>query len=242
MRPTEATYDELQHAFNHFNTRLFEGRLPHCLLTLQREKQTLGYFSEGRFVNLADGAITDEIAMNPAHFGIAPLQDVMQTLVHEMVHLWQHHFGKPGRARYHNAEWAAKMEAIGLMPSDTGRPGGARTGDRMNDYVIAGGRFEVACAGLLDADFRLSWADRFPSFYLADLVDDPSLPDHGSSATAVGAGGGTGLATVSDLIHRPLPPAARATRRKFTCPSCKANLWGKPSLNVLCRDCAVPFR
>jgi hypothetical protein len=49
---------------------------------------------------------------------------VLSTLVHEQAHLWQHHFGKPGRGRYHNREWAAKMVEIGLIPSATGEPGG----------------------------------------------------------------------------------------------------------------------
>ena len=87
----------------------------------------------------------------------------MQTLVHEMVHLWQAHFGKPGRGRYHNGQWADKMEAIGLMPSSTGKPGGQRTGDCMADYAIEGGRFLQACAALVTADFRISWYDRFPA-------------------------------------------------------------------------------
>src|SRR5262245_50122233 len=53
-----------------------------------------------------------------------------------MVHCWQEHFGKPGRARYHNHEWADKMEALGLMPSDTGEENGKRVGQRVRHYVI----------------------------------------------------------------------------------------------------------
>lgn len=88
----------------------------------------------------------------------------MQTLVHEMVHQWQAHFGKRGRGRYHNDEWADKMETIGLMPSSTGHPGGKRTGDHMADYAIKGGRFLRACQSLVsDESFRLSWYDRFPA-------------------------------------------------------------------------------
>ena len=40
----------------------------------------------------------------------------MATLVHEMIHQWQEDHGHPPRRCYHNAEWADKMEAIGLMP------------------------------------------------------------------------------------------------------------------------------
>lgn len=48
--PTVETYNELQTAYDFFNTRLFSGDLPPCLITLQREKRTYGYFSSKRFV------------------------------------------------------------------------------------------------------------------------------------------------------------------------------------------------
>ena len=54
--PTQQTYDELQRAYDHFNKTLFAGALPHCLVTLQREKRTYGYFSSKRFVHM-DGSI-----------------------------------------------------------------------------------------------------------------------------------------------------------------------------------------
>jgi predicted SprT family Zn-dependent metalloprotease len=136
------------------------GAAPSCLITLQREKRTFGYFSAARFASL-DGSTTDEIAMNPTYFAVVPIIETLQTQVHEMTHLWQHHFGKPGRGRYHNEEWARKMESIGLMPSSTGQPGGARTGDSMADYAVEGGRFLAACHELLTANFTLSWYDRF---------------------------------------------------------------------------------
>ncbi len=160
--PTRVTYSELQQAYDHFNARLFGGQLPGCLITLQREKRTCGYFSAARFASL-DGGTTDEIAMNPTYFAAVPLIETMQTMVHEMCHLWQHHFGTPGRGRYHNEEWASKMEAVGLMPSSTGQPGGKRTGDMMADYALSGGRFLEVCAELLTSSFQLSWYDRFPA-------------------------------------------------------------------------------
>jgi hypothetical protein len=36
------------------------------------------------------------------------------------------------------------MEAIGLMPSDTGEPGGGRVGQRVSHYIIEGGPFDCA--------------------------------------------------------------------------------------------------
>lgn len=250
MRPTDTTYDELQHAFDHFNDALFAGKLPGCLLTLQREKRTMGYFLAHRFVHLADGSVTDEIAMNPVHFGIVPIGEIMQTLVHEMAHLWQHHFGTPGRVRYHNAEWGAKMEAIGLMPSDTGAPGGRKTGDHMADYAIAGGRFEMALAQLLDDAFTISWADRYPPWgavkgYVAQVLTTTTSVPHNARPLEASSLPAVAIkpSRPAELVWPVQPTLSTAqTRAKFTCPSCGANLWGKPALNVLCVDCDVRFQ
>lgn len=70
--------------------------------------------------------MVDEIAMNPVYFSIRTIKATLSTLVHEMVHQWQFHFGKAGRRGYHNKEWAALMERVGLMPSDTGQAGERR--------------------------------------------------------------------------------------------------------------------
>lgn len=101
MQPTPEAYAELQQAFEHFNQALFDGALPDCLITLQRERRTHGYFSSARFVHHS-GRRTDEIAMNPGYFAIRSIRETLSTLVHEMVHAWQFHHGKPGRRGYHN--------------------------------------------------------------------------------------------------------------------------------------------
>ena len=43
---------------------------------------------------------------------------------------------------YHNAEWASKMESVGLVPSTTGAPGGARVGQAVSHYVDGEGRWQ----------------------------------------------------------------------------------------------------
>lgn len=55
------------------------------------------------------------------------------------------------------------MKAVGLMPSDTGKPGGKQTGERMADYAIEGGVFDQAFEKLVNSDFRITWYDYFPS-------------------------------------------------------------------------------
>jgi predicted SprT family Zn-dependent metalloprotease len=223
------------------------------LLTLQREKRTFGYFSPKRFAN-QDGGMTDEIAMNPAFFAVVPLTETMQTLVHEMCHLWQYHFGKPGRGRYHNDEWANKMESIGLMPSSTGQPGGARTGDSMADYAMQGGKFLQACEDLLTQSFQISWYDRFPALehvqagqmsmamQLGPSVGGGSVPAQANAAVMaslvrpVVAAENPTLATGGSVLVSP----NKSNRSKYACP-CKNQVWGKPGLKLICGDCRSAF-
>ncbi len=154
----------MQKAFDHFNATLFGGKLPSCLITLQRKRGAYGYFSPRRFTYASNpDRATDEIALNPSHFGERAADEVLSTLVHEMVHLWQQHFGTPGRGRYHNAEWAAKMREIGLIPTDTGEPGGKDTGDRVTHLIEAGASFARACEVLTKERLSLRWYDQHRS-------------------------------------------------------------------------------
>lgn len=161
--PTTQIHQALQFAYDYFNQALFAGQLPPCLISLQRKAKTQGYFSFRRFID-DDGNYTDEIALNPEFFGVLPVLDTLSTLVHEMCHLWQQHFGKPGRRGYHNKEWADKMEAIGLMPSDTHKPGGKRTGEHMGDYILENGLFMQVAQNLLKTEFSIHWYDVYPPY------------------------------------------------------------------------------
>ena len=130
VTPTVAVYPELEQAYRYFNRELFGNELPAVLITLQRTTpRTYGYFAPGRFID-AHGARTDELAMNPVHFLNRDLRATLSTLAHEMVHVWQSHFGTPGRRGYHNKAWGVRMKEIGLYPSNTGAPGGKETGEQ----------------------------------------------------------------------------------------------------------------
>ncbi len=224
MTPTLIAAQEFQRAYDHFNRELFEGKLPPCLITFQRSINCAGYYFFERFVR-ADGQRTDEIAMNPEHFAKYSLVYILQTLVHEMVHLWQQHFGKPSVKTYHNKEWAAKMRAVGLMPSSTGQPGGAQTGQKMSDYPIQGGAFLAASESLVATEFSVSWCDRVVPVY----EGGKELPLEVSSLLAA--------KPVPTNLVVPAHSACRTTREKYRCPGCAVQAWGKPGLRLLCEDC-----
>lgn len=160
MKPTLEMNETLQAAYDFFNGRLFSNKLPGCLILIQRKSKAMGYFSPKRFFNVEDkDQQLDEIAISPDFIDLGD-QESMQTLVHEMVHQWQQHHGKPSRGGYHNKEWGVKMESIGLMPSSTGKPGGKKTGQKIGDYAIENGNFIAAFNEFMRGKHRLMWASR----------------------------------------------------------------------------------
>jgi SprT-like family len=160
---TITEYSGFQHAYDFFNAELFAGHLPALLVTLQRAKGSRGYFSADRFLARAgtDRECTaHELALNPDTFDGRSDEEILSTLVHEMAHAWQQWFGTPSRTAYHNREWAAKMEELGLMPSNTGTPGGKRTGQKMTHYIIPGGPYARAYVKLKQHGYHLGWQSR----------------------------------------------------------------------------------
>jgi hypothetical protein len=92
------------------------------------------------------------------------------------------------------------MDELGLAPSSTGEPGGARVGYRMSHYIVEGGRFARAFEAM-PREYLLPWTCWEPQ--------------------------GTGTTT-----KKP-----RASKLKYSCPSCAANAWGKPGLLLRCGEC-----
>ncbi len=153
---TRNEYTNLDDIYSYYNKKLFDGNLPDCLITYQRKNKACGYYSNKRFKGRNNDSYTDEIALNPDVFDCDD-KEILPTLVHEMCHLWQYHFGKPSRTGYHNKEWADKMESVGLKPSNTGLPGGRRTGQGMLDCVIEDSPFAKITNELLENGFKINW-------------------------------------------------------------------------------------
>ncbi len=158
---TKEQYNAFQKAYDFFNKELFTGSLPPVLVTLQRHAKAYGFFSPDRFIGRGDKEAVHELALNPDHFGRTDEQ-ILSTLVHEMVHVWQQTHGTAPRKSYHDRQWAAKMKEVGLQPSHTGEPGGKETGQKVSHYVIEGGRYALAVAKLKATGFALRWQSRAP--------------------------------------------------------------------------------
>lgn len=224
ISPTLQVSAEWQFAFSHFNKRLFDNALPDCIITFTEYPLAQGYFCAGAFKD-RKGATAHKIALNPVYFVIGDGESYA-TLVHEMTHMWRHLFGPKNRKGgygapgYHDVVWAEKMRSIGLMPSSTGKPGGAQTGFSMSDYPIDGGAFDIACRELMIAGHTVNWREgRELEWTAAPSSDGPDV--RGDAA-------------------RPRPkPRRGSTRASFVCTGCGLRALSRPTAQFTCTACAL---
>lgn len=202
--PTGELYESIQLAFEFMNEELFDGCLPNCLITLQRRRSSYGYFAAQRFVSREQKHYCDEIALNPLHFSQRPILEILATLGHEMCHLYQQHFGNPGRGRYHNKEWASIMKNIGLQPTATGSKGGKETGDRVSQLIVDTGPFDDCARRLIEGGFAIHWHEQLTGI-LNEAADGQEIPKD-----------------------------KNGKRVKYSCPSCALNVWARHGAKIDC--------
>ena len=112
--PSADFYGLFQFIFDFYNFEIFKGDIKNCIIVITRQKSVAGHYCYERWFSAKDKEI-DELAINPSLFVKAPLMEICQTVVHEMCHAWQFHFGKPSRKGYHNKEWANKKIRCDLI-------------------------------------------------------------------------------------------------------------------------------
>ena len=237
LSPTKDLYDAIEKMFNHFNSSLFDNSLPSVVITMQKQKNVMGYFSPFSWVSNQDQKKYHEIAINPEYIATFPLIEVLQTLTHELCHAHQTCFGKPSRTGYHNKEWSQKMLSIGLIPSSTGKPGGKQVGQKMSDYPEPNGRFIKACEALV-------------------LQNNATLPIVAISGVVINTNDSISLdiynEDVQSILETPVCEALGIEitttvkkkgkqKTKYSCGKCNVNVWGKNNLNIMCADCKTPF-
>lgn len=155
---TRDEYNNLADAYDYLNEHLFDNALLPCLITLKRDRPGfLGHYHSMVVRNRTDRKATDEISLNIASFPNRTDTEILSTLAHEMVHLWQEHYGDAPRKAYHDKQFARKMKEIGLYPSNTGAPGGKETGQRMTHYIVEGHLFDTSVKELIASGYKINW-------------------------------------------------------------------------------------
>ena len=224
-RPTPETYLSLEKAFEHFNQRLFQNRLPAVVFVLSRKPGMRGHFVPARWRRRggagkpgpkANVTLADEICLHPDDLATQDPEETLGVLVHQMVHQEQWVSGSPSRGGYHNHEWAGLMRTVGLIPTSTGEPGGRPVGQQVDHCVEPGGPFEHAAQELMKSGWDFAW-EALPTKPIRVPVDDAAAPVGGTA--------------------EPETEAPTTTRQRYTCPDCGLNAWAKPQSNLMCGDC-----
>jgi hypothetical protein len=132
-RPEDRPLAEELAAWHHrLNERHFNGRLrPATVRVSRRMRSRLGHYTAG-----AAGGEPAEIAISLAHLRKHGWDEVLHTLLHEMVHQWQ---DEAGHTIDHGATFRAKARDVGIAPLAR-RALGARTPGRMAGSHTVGRR------------------------------------------------------------------------------------------------------
>lgn len=202
---TKAIYDTLYAAFDHFNDRLFDNRLPPVVLVLHRKRNAHGYFWKGMWHRQGDEkAEISEIALNPESMG-RDAKEVLSTLVHEMVHHEQHCEGKPSKSG-HNKEWCEWMERVDLTPRGVGNCEGKRSGRNFTHDIVEGGKFDVAAKSFLaQNDVDMTLFSKRPG--KAMRKQDTSKVKHSCPGCGMNVWGKEGILVTCIVCNQQLVPA-----------------------------------
>ncbi|MGI2907162.1 hypothetical protein [Tolypothrix sp. VBCCA 56010] len=151
VTPTEEVLHSLQLAYEYLNFKLFKDELPACILSFSARGKSWGFFAPKRW-SKTPSIISHEIGLNPELLQRGDNR-IIEVLLRQMVCLWQHENGIPSRPGYVNAELAEKLESLGLIPSDTGEPGGKKTGYRVRHYLDPDGKFTAVLKDITHEHF-----------------------------------------------------------------------------------------
>ena len=264
---TSKQFNTLEDLYQYYNQQLFEGKLDECLINLSRHGGAYGFFVPKQWVVAQEedrqyqppiidktasrakskkkSRAIHEISINPDSLYRSD-KSWHSTLIHEMVHLWQHDFGKTSRQCYHNRQWADKMEALGLMPSDTGEEGGLRTGQLMSHYILREGAFEKVFNSISEDDLkRLTLPyrlNREMAMYIEDEDDEVETVLAWLKRTSpqpIYKGKDVSISSFFG-IGKTASHSRAGVKAKYVC-ACDNRVWGKPDLEIQCMICGCMF-
>jgi SprT-like family len=93
-----------------FNHEFFSGLLPQPVISLEKTRRNYGHFVPGRnFLGLKFN-----VNLNRVYLGRSEAE-LLETLVHEQIHLLQEITSTAGKGNYHNKEFVQKATEIGLQ-------------------------------------------------------------------------------------------------------------------------------
>lgn len=204
----------LNKIFKLLNERYFENELEMPIITIQSTPKAYGHFTpwEAYRIKESNGDVKGAVEINIGAGTLdRPIENVVSTLLHEMVHYYCYvkeikDVSRGGQ--YHNKRFKAEAEKRALH---------------------------------LEYDNRIGWSITSPTEQLIDFIINNQLEDirigrNEGLSFYIGVGGKTGNSgTDTPPIKKP------SSTRKYICPCCGNSFRATKELNVMCMDCDKQF-
>ncbi len=185
---------QLEHIYNNLNADFFASALPTPILTVQSKPGTYGHCTTAQIWKIKEGnAYELNIAAEVLNF---PIEEIIDTILHEMVHLYCLQQGIQDTSRggtYHNCKFKEEAEKRGLACFKTASYGwNTKPSDTIISYALDKGWSEICIA-------RNTPASMFP-------------PQSAASTTAGSINGGRRPSSTRKLVCPNCGQSVRATR------------------------------
>lgn len=198
---------QLEKMYNTMNQDFYGGALPTPIITVQSKPGTYGHCTTGKVWKRKED---DTYEMNIAAEVLnCEIEEIIDTLLHEMVHLYCRENGIQEVSRggkYHNGKFKALAEKCGLLCVKAGQYGWNTQGtgnDKLTEYALEKGWSEIKIArgGMI----------RFPIHTGTSGTQSNGAPVTGGK--------------------RP------SSTRKLQCPKCGNSCRATKAIRILCMDC-----
>ena len=206
----------LERGFEVLNEVYFNNELVMPVITIMSSPKTYGHFSVGK-VWRAEETTLNEINLSAEHLD-REIENVMATLMHEMVHYYCQTKGIDDTSqdgRYHNKKFKNEAEKRGLIISQA-------------KYI--------------------GWSVTQPSEEFINVIKDYEIEKpidinrdgirFGISVGTDGDGDNNGTGTGVDVG---VEVKKKTSTRKYVCPKCGNTFRATKDLRVMCMDCEVEF-
>ena len=202
---------QLEKMYNTLNWDFYGGALPTPIITVQSKPGTWGHCTVNKvWRRKEDNTYEMNIA---AEILDQDIEDIIDTLLHEMVHLYcrENSIQEVSRGgKYHNGKFKELAEKCGLLCVKAGQYGWNTTAtgnDRLTEYALEKGWSEIKISrGAAWQPIRTGAAGA-------------------ASTGATTTGGGK----------------APSSTRKYQCPCCKNSVRATKAVNIICGDCNEPM-
>lgn len=137
----------LNKIFDLLNAEFFENTLSRPTITIQSTPKAYGHFTTREDTWVSTIGSTHEINLGAGTLA-RPIENVVATLLHEMVHYYNYEQGVQDCSRggtYHNKHFKKEAEARGLTVTKSEKYGYAHTepADRLLDFVLDNGLTDI---------------------------------------------------------------------------------------------------